>query len=239
MSTPRIAVIGDGRMGRTIARLARDRGWAVTAVLGADENEGGKGITREALGDAEVMIEFTTPNAAGANVRAGLAAGYAVLSGTTGWDYDLSEVRKEVRAGGGAFLHAANFSLGVNIFMEILRRAGRVFANSPGFDAHLLEMHHTAKVDAPSGTALAMVRAVAEGLGRDIPVTSMRVGHVPGTHEVLFDGVFEQITLTHAARDRMVFADGALVAAEWLREKTGVFSMADVLGLESDEGEES
>lgn len=239
MSSPRIAVIGDGRMGRTIARLARDRGWAVTAVLGADENEGGKGITRESLGDAEVMIEFTTPSAAASNVRAGLAAGYAVLSGTTGWDYDLSQVRKSVRADGGAFLHAANFSLGVNVFMEILRRAGRLFANTPGFDAQLVEMHHVAKTDAPSGTALAMVRTLAEGLGRDVPVTSIRVGHVPGTHEVLFDGLFEQITLTHTARDRLVFADGALVAAEWLRKRTGVFSMADVLGLEHHETEES
>ena len=136
-----------------------------------------------------------------------------------------------VAAANGAVVHAPNFSIGVNLFLAIARAAGRIMRGAPEFDAHIVETHHAAKKDAPSGTAIALQRAAAQTLGRSIPTTSVRTGHVPGTHELSFDGAFEQIRLTHMARDRRVFADGALRAASWVRGKRGVFTMRDVLEL--------
>lgn len=229
MSAPRIAVVGDGKMGRTIERLATDRRWTVVTVIGAEDNVAGSGITRHALRDAEVVIEFTEPAAAPANIRACAAAGYPVVVGTTGWLAELEAVSRDVAAAGGALLWAANFSIGVNVFLSIAEAAARHIAAAPGFDAHLVETHHAAKKDAPSGTALAIGSAVEPGLGRRIPITSVRTGSVPGTHELLFDAPFEQIRLAHEARDRRVFAEGALLAASWLRGRRGVFTMRDVL----------
>jgi 4-hydroxy-tetrahydrodipicolinate reductase len=180
------------------------------------------------------VIEFTEPAAAAANIRACVDAGYPVVSGTTGRLAALSEVSAHVRQHNGALVYAPNFSVGVTLFLAILRGAGRVMSRAPSFDAQITETHHRAKKDAPSGTALAMVRALAAGLGADVPITSVRVGHVPGMHELTFDGPFEQLRLSHVARDRRVFADGALRAASWLTktERSGVFTMEDVLELE-------
>jgi 4-hydroxy-tetrahydrodipicolinate reductase len=231
MSALRLAIIGDGKMGRAIADLARERAFVVTAMLGAADNSDARGVTRERLGDAEVVIEFTEPEAAPANVLAAVKAGYPVVTGTTGWSAGLAEVSRAVEAGNGALIHAPNFSIGVNLFLAIAAAAGRVMRGAPEFDAHIVETHHSAKKDAPSGTAIALERSTAKSLGRGIPTTSVRTGHVPGTHELSFDGAFEQIRITHMARDRRVFADGALKAAAWIRGKRGVFTMRDVLEL--------
>jgi 4-hydroxy-tetrahydrodipicolinate reductase len=158
-------------------------------------------------------------------------AGYPVVTGTTGWSAQLDDVVRAVTAANGALVHAPNFSVGVNVFLAIAAAAGRVMRRAPEFDPHIVETHHAAKKDAPSGTAAALERSVAAGLGRSIPITSVRTGHVPGTHELSFDGAFEQIRLTHTARDRRVFADGALRAAAWLPGRRGVFTMRDVLDL--------
>ncbi len=230
MTSPRLAIIGAGRMGTTIAQLATERGWTVAAMLDVAENAGGAGITRDAIRDAEVAIEFTEPSAARANVLACARAGVPVVSGTTGWAID-DEVRAAITSG-GALLHAANFSLGVQLFTRLAEVAGRLMAAAPGFDVHMIETHHTAKKDAPSGTAVMLARALAPGVAREVPITSVRTGSVPGTHEIVFDGPFEHIHLTHVARDRRVFADGALAAAAWLRGKRGMFTLADVLGLD-------
>ena len=226
---PRVAVIGTGKMGRTVAALAGERGWPVVATLGAAGNEDGAGITRDSLGGADVAIEFTEPAAAAANVRAAVRAGCPVVSGTTGWSDALPAVEEEVRKRGGALFYAANFSIGVSIFAEIVARAAEAVARVPVFDAHIVETHHAAKRDAPSGTAKVLEKAVAGALGRAVPVTSIRVVSVPGTHEILFDAPFEQIALAHIARDRRVFADGALAAARWLIGRRGVFGMADLI----------
>ena len=223
-------------MGRAIAALAGERGCVVTATLGAADNVCGAGITRERFGDADVLIEFTDPDAAPANILAAVRAGYPVVTGTTGWLAALDNVSAAVKAANGALVHAPNFSVGVNVFLAIAETAGRVMRRAPEFDAHIIETHHAAKKDAPSGTAAALERSVAAGLGRSIPITSVRTGHVPGTHELSFDGAFEQLRLTHMARDRRVFADGALRAAAWLPGRHGVFTMRDVLelGMETD-----
>lgn len=227
----RLLVIGDGKMGRTIEQLARERGHEVVGVLGASANTEGAGIAALA-GRADVGIEFTEPAAARANVAACITSGLPVVTGTTGWYDALPALEDEVMRSGGALFWAPNFSLGVALAVELARRAGEVFARQPQFDAHLVETHHRAKKDAPSGTGMAMAAATASALGRDVPITSVRVGQVPGTHTLVFDGPFEQVTLTHEARDRRVFADGALRAAEWLVGRRGVFTMRDLVRMQ-------
>jgi 4-hydroxy-tetrahydrodipicolinate reductase len=228
MTSPvRLAIVGMGKMGHAIAELGPSRGCEVVARL--DEAETARGITRDLLCDADVAVEFTTPKAAEANILALVAAGCPVVVGTTGWYDALPRVRSEVEKQGGALLTATNFSLGVNIFEQIAEFAARLLGRAPGFEAHLVETHHSAKKDAPSGTALTLGRAASATWGRDIPIASVRVGSVPGTHEFVFDAPFEQIHLEHIARDRRVFAEGALVAARWLVGKKGVFTMKDVL----------
>lgn len=229
--TRRLAIVGMGKMGRAIADLAPSHGFEVAARL--DHAEMQSGLTKDMLGGADVAVEFTVPDATPANVRALIAAGCPVVVGTTGWYADLDDVQRDVNRSNGALLAATNFSLGVNIFEQVLARAAELFAAAPGFDAHMIETHHSAKKDAPSGTALTLANAAAAAGGREIPITSVRVGSVPGIHEVIFDAQFEQVRLQHVARDRRVFADGALVAAAWLIGRRGVFTMKDVLDSSS------
>jgi 4-hydroxy-tetrahydrodipicolinate reductase len=138
-------------------------------------------------------------------------------------------MRAQVERHEGALLAAPNFSLGVAIFTQLASEAARRFAALPGFDAHLVEIHHAAKKDAPSGTAAALAAAAGRARGAPIPITSIRTGSVPGTHELLFDAPFEQVRLVHEARDRRVFAEGALQAARWIIGRQGIFTMADVI----------
>jgi len=148
-ATPKVALVGDGKMARAIAQLAAERGVEVVAMLGAEENRGGAAIAKGALGEADVAIEFTEPESAPANIRACLTAGVPVVVGTTGWLDRLPDLARETERRGGAMLWAANFSVGVNLFLRLAREAGVVLAGAPGFDAHLVETHHSAKKDAP------------------------------------------------------------------------------------------
>lgn len=227
MDAIRLAIIGPGKMGAAIAELAPAHGMAVVATIGADS-----AVTPETLGNAQVAVEFTEPSAATANVRACVQAGCPVVVGTTGWYADLPAIADLVATGGGAVLWAANFSLGVHALSRIVRRAGAIFARLPGFDAALMEIHHAAKKDAPSGTARMLQNDFAAGGGGSVPITSIRVGSVPGTHSLVLDSAFEQIVITHEARDRRVFAEGALLAAGWLVGRHGVFTLDDVFGEE-------
>jgi 4-hydroxy-tetrahydrodipicolinate reductase len=233
MTARRLAIVGDGNMGKAIARLAEEQGWNVTAVLGAKESDGGRGISAATLGKPNVAVEFTEPGAAVANISAILRAKVPVVAGTTGWYEALPKVTRVAEESGTALLWSTNFSLGVNVFLELARHAGDLMRTIEGFDAHIVEIHHTRKKDAPSGTASAIARETGEGLGRVVPITSIRTGEVPGTHELIFDGAFEQLTLTHFARDRRVFAEGAVRAAAWLIGRKGVFTMKDVLSAET------
>jgi 4-hydroxy-tetrahydrodipicolinate reductase len=226
-----IAVVGDGKMGQAIKQLALEKGWKVTAVVGERESADGKGISARSLGEPEVAVEFTQPNAAVANVTACLRAGVPVVVGTTGWFDSLPEVTRMAKETGTPLLWSPNFSLGVNVMIELARYAGTLMRTLEDFDAHIVETHHARKKDAPSGTAIAIAKAASDSLERPIPTTSVRTGSVPGTHELIFDGAFEQLSLMHLARDRRVFAEGALKAAEWLIGKKGVFTMRDVLEL--------
>jgi 4-hydroxy-tetrahydrodipicolinate reductase len=225
--TRRLAIIGDGKMGHAVRTLAQDGGWDVVAFIGERDSAGG--LSADKFAGADVAVEFTEPGSAVANAEACVRAGVPVVVGTTGWYEALPRLTKTVEVAGGALLWAPNFSVGVNLLLNLARDAGALMKGQNGFDAHLVETHHTRKKDAPSGTAIALAKAVEEGLGREIPVTSIRTGSVPGTHELLFDAAFEQISITHVARDRRVFAEGALHAAAWLIGKRGVFTMSDVL----------
>jgi 4-hydroxy-tetrahydrodipicolinate reductase len=229
MSKRRIAIIGDGKMGHAIEQLAVEKGWKVAAFLGERESAGG--INATTLGDADVAVEFTQPDAAVANITASLRAGVPVVVGTTGWYDSLPEVTRIAKEAGTGLLWSPNFSLGVNVLIELARYAGTLMRPLEGFDAHIVETHHSRKKDAPSGTAIAIGKAASDTLDQPIPTTSIRTGSVPGTHELIFDGAFEQLALTHVARDRRVFAEGALKAADWLVGKRGVFTMRDVLEL--------
>ena len=232
MSQRTIAIIGDGKMGQAMRELAQAKAWKVAAMIGERESAGGSGITRNTLGNAEVALEFTEPRAAVANITAALRAGVPVVAGTTGWYDQLPAVTKVANEAGTALLWSPNFSLGVNVLIELARYAGTLMQPLSEFDAHIVETHHSKKKDAPSGTAVAITEAASEGLKRPIPTTSVRTGSVPGTHELIFDGLYEQLSLSHVARDRRVFAEGALAAAEWLVGKRGVFTMRDVLNLQ-------
>jgi 4-hydroxy-tetrahydrodipicolinate reductase len=228
---PRLAVVGDGKMGRAVAALAPEHGLEVVALLGEAEVLP-HGITKALLGGADVAIEFTVPQFAALNIRGCIDAGCPVVCGTTGWEDARPSAEAYARAKGGALLWSPNFSIGVHLFTRIVEQAARMVAEAgAGFDAHLIETHHNRKVDAPSGTARAIAERAGRALGKALPITSVRVGYVPGTHEVVFDGAFEQIRLEHAARDRRVFAAGALTAARWLVGKRGVFTLDQMLGF--------
>lgn len=233
MSAPRVAIIGAGRMGSAVRALAQAQGWTVSATLGRDGTRDDARL-REALDGATVAIEFTTaadaPDLLGRLVRLGVP----VVSGSTGWLEHRDRVAQAVRDAGGALLWAPNFALGVHIFWRAAEEAARLFAALPEIAMHITETHHAAKRDAPSGTALELQRRVSAASGRSVPVTSLRVGHVPGTHTLIADGTFDQLRLTHEARDRMVFAEGALTAAAWLAGRwaageRGMFGMDDLL----------
>jgi 4-hydroxy-tetrahydrodipicolinate reductase len=228
MTLPSLAIVGMGKMGRAVAALAAERGWPVTATITADESP----LTRERLRGAEVAIEFTDRIAAPDNIRACIAAACPVVVGTTGWYDALPGITVDVVEGGGALLWAPNFSVGATIAIEAAALVARLIrASGANFDAHIVETHHAAKLDAPSGTAQAFRQEVAAMWGSAVPVTSIRVGAVPGVHEVIFDGAYEQLRIEHAVRDRRVFAEGALVAAAWLvaAPRRGVFTMHDVV----------
>jgi len=225
--TRRLAIVGMGKMGNAIAELAPSRGWDVVARL--DEAEMAGTVTRATLGNADVAVEFTVPSAAPSNIRAIVAAGCPVVAGTTGWYDQLDAIRRDVNSQNGALLTAANFSIGVNIFERVAELAARLLGHAGGFEAHITETHHSAKKDAPSGTARTLANTASAAWGKEIPITSLRVGSFPGTHELVFDAPFETIHLEHIARDRRVFAEGALAAAAWLIGRRGVFTMRDVL----------
>lgn len=228
--TPRIAILGMGKMGREVNGLARERGVEVVACLDVAEI-GDRPGALAALKRAQVAVDFTTPDSAVANIDLCLDAGCPVVVGTTGWYGELAQVRERVEKKSGALLWAPNFSVGVALVRSLCERAGELLRGLEGYDVRITETHHAQKKDAPSGTAMLLRDALATS-GREVPITSIRTGSVPGRHEIAIDGVYEQIVISHDVSNRRVFADGALRAALWLRGRAGVFTMGDVLGLD-------
>lgn len=224
----RILLLGHGRMGQLVESLAASYGGTIAAVI--DEHSGERAIAEGQFGEVDVAIDFTLPDAVPKNLPQLAARQINVVIGTTGWQAHEATMREVAAQAGIGVLAASNFSLGMNIFQLAVEEASRNFAKHPEFGAWLHESHHIMKKDAPSGTAITIKQGMERaGYSRPIDVSSSRVGHVPGTHTVGFDGPSETIELTHTVRDRAVFARGALVAAKWLVGKHGWFSIRDLL----------
>ena len=228
----RLLLIGYGRMGKAVDRLSASYGCAVAGRLDVGNNAGGAGITAGAVEGVDAAIDFSVPDAVAENLPRLAARGVNLVVGTTGWEAHEPRMRQIAAEAGIGVVAAANFSLGVNLFLALTERAAELFAGRPEFGAYIHELHHAAKIDAPSGTALALRNAMTgRGYPGRIDVASSRAGSAPGTHTVAFDGPVESIALTHATRDRDTFARGALEAARWVRGRQGWFSMRDVLEL--------
>jgi 4-hydroxy-tetrahydrodipicolinate reductase len=224
----RVLLIGHGRMGRLVESLAPEYDATIAGVI--DEQSGGSAIADGEFGDVDVAIDFTLADAVPNNFPQLAARKINVVIGTTGWQAQEAAMRKIANDAGIGVLAASNFSLGVNIFQIAVEEATRHFAKHADFGAWIHESHHANKQDAPSGTALTLLNGMSRvGFQRPIDVTSTRVGSVPGTHTVGFDGPSETIELTHRVRDRAVFARGALSGAKWLVGKKGWFSIRDLL----------
>ena len=228
----RLLLIGYGRMGKLVDQLSDSFGCEVAERLDIDTNNGGAGITEKRVQGIDVAIDFSTADAVVDNLPRLAQLGINVVVGTTGWQANEQAMRTVATDAGIGVVAAANFSLGVNLFLALTERAAELFKPRPEFGAWIHEMHHAAKVDAPSGTALALQTTMQQhGYSNPIDMASTRAGSAPGSHAVGFDGPVESIVLSHSTRDRATFARGALEAARWVKGKAGWFSMRDVLEL--------
>jgi len=240
-----LALIGHGKMGKEVECTAKGKGMKIVTIFDEKNNAGGIGLTKEALKHVDVCIDFSSPHAVLDNIEAVAVCGKNMVVGTTGWYDRMEHVRKLVKEHKIGFLYAANFSLGVNIFSQIVMDASHLLQNHPEYDVAIREIHHKAKADSPSGTALALGSIVLHEIKRksellttsphgsikpeQMQVTSTRVGHWTGQHTVVFDSEADTIELVHTAKNRRGFALGAVVAAEWLRGKKGFYTMRDVI----------
>lgn len=232
--TLNLALLGHGKMGKVLAQLAPQRGFQVSLILDIADNRDGAGLTPGNFQGINVAVDFTQPDAVVENIRRVAALGVNLVVGTTGWQGHLEEVRKLIESAGVGMVYAANFSIGVNLFYRVARAAAEIFSGFPIYDPYLTEAHHKFKKDAPSGTALEIKRQVQPFFrDREIPVTSVRAGYIPGTHELGFDSEADTVVLRHTTRGRQGFAEGALYAARWVVGKKGLFSFADVLEAET------
>src|SRR5687767_7695464 len=224
----RFGIVGAGKMGREIEAAAARRGHDVVWKLDSRENAGGAGLTPDRLSGADVVFEFTNPAAACRNLLGLGRSGATVVCGTTGWDRDLPQVTEAFRAGGGALVHAANFSVGVRHFLDVARLAASLYP-AAGYAAFLVEEHHAEKRDAPSGTARKIAAVVEAEAGVAPAVASVRAGTVPGLHRLVFESPEDEVELVHRARGRAGFARGAVWAAERVAGRKGVFEFGDLL----------
>ena len=230
----RLLLLGQGRMGSAIEQLAPARGFVVAGVLTVETNEKGAGLTADVLNAADVVVDFTQPDAVLENIRRVAGAGKPMVVGTTGWYGNLEDARAIVEEHGTGLVYGANFSLGVQLFYRLAREAAKLFSRWPQYEPFIVETHHQFKRDAPSGTALELARQIEPDLAGRMPVIqSVRAGYIPGTHELGFDAEGETLIVRHAARSRQAFAEGALVAAKWVRGKKGFRHFSEILDLEA------
>lgn len=220
-----ILLLGHGKTGSTVAEVARERGHEVQ-VLRSNDNLNGSGLTPETLSDVDVAIDFTTPQAALINIEACIRSGKDMVVGTTGWHSELPRIRAMIEAAGTGFLYGSNFSIGVNLFLEVARTSAAALKH--GYFGQIFERHHVRKKDAPSGTALSLKAIVQQASGADVEITSFREGEVVGMHELVYESPDDDIYLCHDAKSRRGFAQGAVLAAEWVRGKKGVYDFRDI-----------
>jgi 4-hydroxy-tetrahydrodipicolinate reductase len=226
----RIAIVGYGKMGQIVARLAPEHGCEVIRALGSTENANAQALTPDSLEGAEVAIEFTTPSAARQNLWRLIELGIPTVVGTTGWHNHIPEIRRLAEATNAAVVWGPNFSVGLHHFRQTVAEAARRFAREESYGAWAWEIHHAAKKDSPSGTLLALTEdMVRSGYTRHVSLSANRAGAVPGIHEIGFDSAEDTITIRHAARSRDGFARGALRAARWLVGKKGFFEFREIV----------
>ena len=228
----KLLLVGHGKMGQLVGTLAPQYDCDVAGVIDPGSPLHGGGPDADGWAGVDVAIDFSTPDSVIANAVVLAKRGISLVIGTTGWSAREAELRQAVADAGTGIVVAPNFSTGVVLFEALVAQAAKLFAPQPDFGAFLHEAHHSAKKDAPSGTAFLLKKAMEQsGFSRPIDVSSTRAGFIPGTHSVGFDGPAETVTLTHTARDRTAFARGALAAARWVHGKRGWFTMRDVLGI--------
>lgn len=219
----KIALIGYGKMGRLIEKIAQELSYEVIAKIDpAFSNQ----ISLQTVGTADVCIDFTTPDSVVNNVRALAPLKKQLVIGTTGWEKDYKAVEKLVKEHGIGLIYDANFSIGMHCFLEIVETAAKQFGLMKGYDMVGVESHHRQKLDAPSGTAKALTEKIYEASGLQVPFTSIRCGSIPGTHTLIIDSPADTVTLTHTARSREGFARGALAAAEWVQGREGMYTVS-------------
>jgi 4-hydroxy-tetrahydrodipicolinate reductase len=225
----RIALIGYGAMGKLVGRLAEEKGHSITVVIHDNDAILEAGQLSHKLIGAEVAIDFTAAGAVRRNAEACVAAGVPLVEGTTGWSNQRADIERIVLERDGAFVFGANFSIGVNLFYRVVNFASALIAKFPEYEVFIEEQHHSRKQDAPSGTALKLKDLVRKHIDGDFSVSATRAGNIPGTHRLGFDGSGDQILLEHLARNRDGFAVGAIMAAEWIVEKTGFYEFSDII----------
>jgi 4-hydroxy-tetrahydrodipicolinate reductase len=232
----KIALLGYGRMGKAIEEIALDRNHEI--ILKIDLDTKNYDITL-----ADIAIDFSTPTAAYSNIKNCIENGVPVVSGTTGWLDQYQEILALCDQYNGSFITASNFSLGVNVFFELNQQLAKMMAKISHYEASIEEIHHTQKLDSPSGTAITLAEGIIEhtdkkdwttdvtNSGKNIPIISKRIPEVPGTHKITYTSTVDTIEIKHTAHNRHGFALGAIIAAEWLIDKKGVYTMKDVLGI--------
>jgi 4-hydroxy-tetrahydrodipicolinate reductase len=231
----KIALLGYGRMGKSIEAIALERNHSISLKI-ADASDSFD------FSDTDVAIDFSIPDAAVTNIKKTLDADIPIISGTTGWLDQYNEVVDYCNAKNGTFLYASNFSLGVNIFFEVNKKLSQLMANVSGYKTDIEEIHHTKKLDAPSGTAITLAEQIIESTNYSnwaldnadsdtIQIEAKRIPDVPGTHEITHSSDIDTISIKHIAHNRQGFALGAVIAAEWIKDKKGIFTMKDVLNI--------
>ena len=232
----KIALFGYGKMGKTIERLAVDRGHEIVAKIDVDT------INKD-ISEADVAIDFSVPSEAFNNINICFNNNIPIVSGTTGWLEKYADAVTICKKKNGAFIYASNYSLGVNLFFELNKKLAIMMRNFKEYDIYMEETHHTQKLDAPSGTAITLAEDIIENSTKnkwtlgvtdtkdEIPIVSKRIDNVPGIHSVTYNSFVDEIEIKHTAKSRDGFAIGAIIAAEWLHDKKGVYTMKDVLGI--------
>lgn len=231
----KIALLGYGRMGKSIEAIALHRNHTIS--LKATSETKAFDFT-----ETDIAIDFSLPSTAFENIKHALDAGIPIISGTTGWLERYNEVVDYCKSKNGTFLYASNFSLGVNIFFEINNRLSQLMGGFPEYSAYIEEIHHTKKLDAPSGTAITLADQIItntnykswtldEASSEKIHIEAKRIENVPGTHEITYNSEIDSISIKHTAHNRQGFAMGAVIAAEWIKDKKGIFTMKDVLNI--------
>ncbi len=231
----KIALLGYGKMGKVIEKIALERGHEIVLRKGSTD-------TFDGLEHADVAIDFSVPNSAVSHISACFQKNIPVISGTTGWLENYNEMVNLCEEHKGSFIYASNFSLGVNIFFELNNYLAKMMKNLAAYKVSMEEIHHTQKLDAPSGTAISLAEGIIANSEYnnwtlntadtdEIQITAKRIENIPGTHSIFYDSNVDQIEIKHTAHNREGFALGSVIAAEWLAGKKGVFTMKDVLGI--------